>query len=235
MRLEKIIEITCKSSRKMTKRLLQTGKVTINGKTERNGNRNVDSNLHEIFIGGKQVFTDHEYYLLNKPAGVVTARQDKDHQTVTDLIKTDKELTPVGRLDRDTTGLMLLTDNGQLVYELLLPEKKVEKTYEVWVNESLTSEDIAAFAEGIVFHGGEKCQPAILEIASSDPTISRGYVTIKEGKFHQVKKMFLACGKKVIRLNRVRLGPLVLPEDLAEGEYRSLTAAELQTLAPFFR
>lgn len=231
MRLEKLVEISCKSSRKMTKRLLAAGKVTINGEIERNGRRNVDSQVHEILIDGQRTFTQHEYYLLNKPAGVVTARQDKEHRTVTDLIDSEKELTPVGRLDRDTTGLMLLTDNGQLVYELLLPEKKVPKTYEVWVKEPLTDTDVMAFAEGITFHGGETCQPAKLHILTSH----HAYVTLAEGKFHQVKKMFLACGKKVVGLKRIKMGPIELPTDLAEGEYRSLTTAELRQLIPYFR
>lgn len=238
MRLDKVIEQNLKTTRKEMKRLFLRKKVFVDGVVELNPQRNVDSQLHEIRVEEQKLQTNHVYYLLNKPSGVVTAKKDAKFQTATELIAVAErptDLYPVGRLDRDTTGLLLLTDNGQLGYDLLQPGSKVSKTYRATVNEQITDEDITAFAKGIVFHGGIRCQPAQLEIVSSEPKRSEVLLTIKEGKFHQVKKMFLACGKKVTQLTRLAMGPLELPEDLAEGEYRSLTPAELQRLKSYFR
>ena len=203
-----------------------------------NPQRNVDSSLHEILVAGKKMTTNHVYYLLNKPAGVVTAKKDSLFKTATDLVieaERPADLYPVGRLDRDTTGLLLLTDNGQLGYDLLQPGSKVAKTYRATINERVTQEDVQAFAQGIIFHGGTQCQPAELKILTAESGCSEVLLTIQEGKFHQVKKMFLACGKKVTRLARIAMGPLTLPKDLAEGDYRSLTLVELQQLKKYFR
>ncbi len=238
MRLDKVIEQNLQTTRKEMKRLFLMKKVLIDGMVEFNPQRNVDSRLHEIQVDGQKLRTSHVYYLLNKPAGVVTAKKDARFQTATQLVaeaERPADLYPVGRLDRDTTGLLLLTDNGQLGYDLLQPGAKVTKTYHVIVNEAVTIEDVAAFKAGIVFHGGVHCQPAQLNILSSKSGHSEVLLTIKEGKFHQVKKMFLACGKKVIKLTRLSMGPLALPEDLAEGTYRPLTLTELQQLKIYFR
>ena len=128
-----------------------------------------------------------------------------------------------------------MTDNGQLGYDLLQPYAKVAKTYRATINDTVTFEDVLAFEKGIVFHGGIRCQPARLAILQSDPDQSEVLLTIKEGKFHQVKKMFLACGKKVTSLTRIAMGPLILPTNLAVGNYRSLTLAELKQLKSYFR
>lgn len=238
MRLDKVIEEQLQTTRKAMKRLFLMNKVLIDGKIERNSARNVDSQLHEISVDGKKLLTDQVYYLLNKPAGVVTAKKDAQFQTVTELVTPSDfraELYPVGRLDRDTTGLLLLTDNGQLGYDLLQPGLKVSKTYQAEINERVTEADIAAFAKGIIFDGGIVCQPADLKILSATENYSKVALTIQEGKFHQVKKMFLARGKKVTALKRVAMGPLVLPTDLAIGDYRKLTLQELQQLKIYFR
>lgn len=238
MRLDKVIEQQLKTTRKEMKRLFLMKKVFIDGSVERNPQRNVDSQLHDIQVDGQSVQTTHVYYLLNKPAGVVTAKKDDQFQTATELIaekERPENLYPVGRLDRDTTGLLLLTDNGQLGYDLLQPGAKVEKTYRARVNERVTSEDVEAFEAGIVFHGAIRCQPAKLTILHSEPGNSEVELTIKEGKFHQVKKMFLTRGKKVTRLERLSMGPLRLPEELPVGGYRSLTLNELKQLKIYFR
>lgn len=238
MRLDKVIEQELKTTRKEMKRLFLMKKVLVDGTIELNPQRNVDSQIHEIQVNGKKLQTNHVYYLLNKPAGVVTAKKDSKFQTATELVKEEErpaDLYPVGRLDRDTTGLLFLTNNGQLGYDLLQPAAKVIKTYRATINEAVTLEDVKAFEKGIVFNGGVRCQPAYLEIVHSEPDNSEVLLMIKEGKFHQVKKMFLACGKKVTRLSRLAMGTLKLPEDLAEGEYRSLTLAELQQLKTYFR
>ena len=238
MRLDKVIEENLKTTRKEMKRLFLMRKVHVDGLVEMNQQRNVDSRLHQIEVDGKMLQTKHVYYLLNKPAGVVTAKKDSKLKTVTELVLPEErpaELYPVGRLDRDTTGLLLLTDNGRLGYELLRPDSKVNKTYRATINALVTAEDVEAFAEGIEFHGGIRCRPAKLIILTANPIYSEVLLTIKEGKFHQVKKMFLARGKKVIKLTRLTMGPLRLPTDLKPGNYRPLTATELNQLKIYFR
>lgn len=238
MRLDKLIEKELQTTRKEMKRLFTMKKVKIDGVIEFQENRNVDSLLHEIEVAGERLQTNEVYYLLNKPSGVVTAVNDSNRVTVIDLIASADQqpaLYPVGRLDRDTTGLLLLTTNGQLGYELLLPDKKVEKTYQVTVNAQLVEEDIQAFASGIIFADGTKCQPARLTISYANSKESQALLTIQEGKFHQVKKMFLAQGKKVNALTRTSMGPLTLDQQLAPGAYRALTLTELRQLSDYFK
>lgn len=239
MRLDKLIEERLQTSRKEMKRLFLRGKVSVDGQMTQNQSRNVDSQLHRIEVDGHQLLTDEAYYLLAKPKGVVTAKRDTQHHTVFDLLKAEtqiKELVPIGRLDRDTEGLLIMTSNGQLVYDLLHPNKKVAKVYRAVINQRVTEKDVEAFAKGIIFLDGTQCQPADLSILRHDEMKNHSFVelVISEGKFHQVKKMFLACGKKVIELKRVQMGPISLGE-LEIGNYRRLTQEELQQLKPYFR
>ncbi|MBM7689458.1 16S rRNA pseudouridine(516) synthase [Enterococcus ureilyticus] len=238
MRLDKLMEQENFGSRRKVKALIRSKQVRVDGHIIMDESLNVDAALQEIFVGERQILQKtHVYYMLNKPQGVVTAVRDVKHQTVIDLIeKKDQRagLYPIGRLDRDTEGLLLLTDNGQLGYQLLQPQKKVLKRYEVIVNERLTKEDCVAFAQGIVFSDGKKCLAAKLQILSAEEHQSQAYLDITEGKFHQVKKMFLAVGKKVIYLKRLSMGPVVLDPMLSSGEYRSLNPEELQALLPYF-
>ena len=170
MRLDKLLSETGYGSRKDVKRLIRGKQVRIDGKVVLTDNYNVDPQLQLVVVAGKTVsIQSHVYYMLHKPAGVVTAVSDADNRTVIDLIDPADRmpgLYPVGRLDKDTEGLLLITDNGQLGYQLLLPHKKVMKRYEALVNERVTGADQEAFAEGIVFHGGERCKPAKLTILS---------------------------------------------------------------------
>ncbi|MGM9902722.1 16S rRNA pseudouridine synthase A [Enterococcus sp. 10A9_DIV0425] len=238
MRLDKLIEEKLATSRTEMKRLFAMKQVRIDGIVEQKQNRNVDSQLHHIEVAGEILKTNEVYFLLNKPSKAVTAVKDKQNQTVIDLLASaDKEqpLYPVGRLDRTTTGLLLITSNGQLGYEMLLPDKKVLKTYRAIVNEEVTEADQLAFKEGIIFEGGYQCLPADLKILHANKQESVVQVTIQEGKFHQVKKMFLACGKKVTALQRIEMGPLQLDMNLAQGAYRSLTLSELKLLEPYFK
>lgn len=236
MRLDKLIEENLQTSRKQMKRLFLMGKVQVDGEIIYQENKNVDSMLHTIKVDGQQLLTNEVYYLLNKPQGVVTANQDELSTVFDVLLPVDRraDLSAVGRLDRDTEGLLLLTSNGQLGYDLLQPKKKVTKVYEATINATVTEEDVGAFARGITFHGGETCQPAKLEILSANALESQVCLTLCEGKFHQVKKMFLATGKKVTYLKRVSMGPLTIGE-LAVGEYRTLTKEELIQLKSYFR
>jgi 16S rRNA pseudouridine516 synthase len=221
------------------KKLIRSKQVSIDGEIVLAENHNVDPQIQAVVVSGKTLtHRTNVYYMLHKPAGVVTAVSDEGNRTVIDLIDpSDRRpgLYPVGRLDKDTEGLLLITDNGQLGYQLLLPHKKVTKRYEVVVNERVTAADQEAFAEGIVFHGGTTCKPACLTILSHGDDQSRVLLDISEGKFHQVKKMFLSVGKKVTYLKRLTMGPIELDESIPPGSYRPLNEAELEQLKPYFR
>ena len=236
MRLGKLLEQRLQLSRKELKRTFARGIVRIDGQVEYCETRNVDSQLHRIEVSDKRLYTNEVYYLLNKPSGVVTANQDERHRTVFDCLKKEDQrgdLCFVGRLDRDTQGLLLLTSNGQLAYDLLQPMNKVVKVYEAYLKEPAENVDIERFAKGIRFLDGTLCKSAKLTILPDSP--HHVLLEIHEGKFHQVKKMFLAVGKKVERLKRVSFGPLVLPTDLPSGAYRKLTLEELSRLKEYFR
>lgn len=236
MRIDKLIEKNLNTSRKQMKRLFLTGQVIVDGEKIYEEKLNVDSQIHEITVSGKRLETTEQYWLLHKPQGYVTANSDQNHQTVFDLLTPSDQhpdLYAVGRLDRDTTGLLLLTTNGPLGFALLHPDRHVEKTYHVTVNEALTTQDEQAFLAGIEFIGGIVCKPAKLKILETSPTKSTALLTIAEGKFHQVKKMFLAQRKKVIALKRVSMGPLSLEQEEV-GSYRALTSQELHALKPYF-
>ena len=169
--------------------------------------------------------------MLHKPAGVISATTDAKDKTVIDLIesKKRKDLFPVGRLDKDTEGLLLITNDGELAHRLLSPKKHVDKVYFAKVKGVVTEEDQRIFAEGVSLGKGEMAKPSRLEILVSDE-ISEIRLTIQEGKFHQVKRMFLSVGKEVIYLKRLSMGTLQLDENLALGEYRPLTEEELKQL-----
>lgn len=238
MRLDKLLFETGYGSRNQVKQLIKRKQVRINGELVLTDGYNVDPELQTVLVSGKQVhYQAHVYYMLNKPAGVVSAVRDANNQTVIDLIsKKDQRpgLFPVGRLDRDTEGLLLITNNGQLAHQLLVPKKEVIKKYEAIVNEPVTDEDVQAFKEGIIFHGGIQCKPAELRILETIENESRVLLAISEGKFHQVKKMFLSVGKKVTYLKRVAMGTLVLDEVLEKGSYRALTNEELENYQRYF-
>ncbi|MBT2731147.1 pseudouridine synthase [Carnobacterium sp. ISL-102] len=239
MRLDKLLFETGFGSRRTVKRLIKSKQIKVNGQTIAVDNLNVDPELQEVTVSGTRIhYQPHVYFMLHKPAGVVSAVSDASNQTVIDLIDPSQRvpgLFPVGRLDKDTEGLLLLTNNGQLGYQLLIPKKEVTKCYEAVVNERVTSEDLTAFAAGIVFDGGIKCKPAKLTILSYSATESRVLLEISEGKFHQVKKMFLSVGKKVVYLKRLSMGPLQLDETLPIGSYRALHIDELTALKPYFK
>lgn len=240
MRLDKLLEENKVGSRKKIKQTLLTGQVKVNEEIVRVGSYSVDPGLDLICVEGEEILqgNPHRYYMLNKPQGVVSAVSDAKHATVLnglgDAGIDTRGLFPVGRLDRDTEGLIFLTDNGHLAYQLAMGDKHVVKTYLVKVNKELTTADQQAFKEGIVFFDGTNCRPAELTILSSNVTESLAQVSISEGKFHQVKKMFLTVNCKVEYLKRLSIGPLILDEQLALGEFRMLTEMELNKLKTFF-
>ncbi|UNV67065.1 rRNA pseudouridine synthase [Streptococcus oralis] len=238
MRLDRLLAQE-KVSRKAMKQALLRKEILVDNCPARSLAQNVDTGLQKLVFQGRQIQSyEHTYLLLHKPNGVVTASKDKKLPTVMDLLPPDiqsDQLYAIGRLDRDTTGLLLLTDNGPLGFQLLHPQYHVDKSYQVVVNGLLTSDHIQKFKDGIVFLDGTTCKPAQLEILSSSPTESRASITISEGKFHQVKKMFLSVGVKVTSLKRTHFGPWNLDNNLQEGDYRPLNSEELASIRDFLR
>ena len=233
MRLDNLLAQE-KISRKAMKQALLKGEILVDGCPARSLAQNIDTGLQELLFQGRIIQGyEHTYLMLHKPAGIVTANKDKELPTIMDLLPPDirsDKLYAVGRLDRDTTGLLLLTDNGPLGFQLLHPQYHVDKTYQVEVNGLLTPDHIQAFQKGIVFLDGTICKPARLEILSASPSLSQASITISEGKFHQVKKMFLSVGVKVSSLKRVQFGDFTLDTELTEGHYRPLNPEELEII-----
>ena len=233
MRLDKLLAQE-KISRKAMKQALLKKEILVDGLPASSLAQNIDTGLQELIFQGRKIQGyEHTYLMLHKPNGVVTASKDKKLPTVMDLLPKhfqSEQLYAIGRLDRDTTGLLLLTDNGPLGFQLLHPQYHVDKAYQVEVNGLLSSDHVQTFKDGIVFLDGTVCKPAQLEILSSSPSLSRATITISEGKFHQVKKMFLSVGVKVTALKRVQFGDFLLDPDLAEGQYRLLNQGELKII-----
>lgn len=237
MRLDKCLEKAGLGSRNQIKKLLKAQQVRVDGRLARATNQIVDPGLQAIEVAGRQVDLEPPvYYLLNKPAGVVSAVSDAKHQTVIDLIaEKDRRLGlyPIGRLDRDTEGLLLITNNGPLGFRMLHPKYHVDKVYYVEVNGRLAPDAVTFFQKGIRFLDGTVCQPARLDILSRAASASCARVQIAEGKFHQVKKMFLAYGVKVTYLKRLSFGAFILEDDLPVGAYRGLTNEEKEILKQY--
>ena len=215
--------------------MLKAGRVTVNGKKEKSAKLQINEERDEIRFDGQVLeYEEFVYYMMNKPQGVISATEDSKHRTVLDLlddIARTKEVFPVGRLDIDTHGLLLLTNDGQLAHALLSPKRHVDKTYLAHVEGIMTQEDVETFVKGIPLKDFT-CQPAKLEIVSVDSVKNQSLVrvTIAEGKFHQVKRMVAYCGKEVVDLQRLTMGTLALDENLERGEWRRLTKEELEEL-----
>ena len=235
MRLDKFLVACAVGSRTEVKNLLKAGRVTVNGKKEKSAKLQINEERDEIRFDGQVLeYEEFVYYIMNKPKGVISATEDSKHRTVLDLLDDlarTKEVFPVGRLDIDTHGLLLLTNDGQLAHALLSPKRHVDKTYLAQVKGIMSQEDVETFAKGIPLKDFT-CQPAKLEILSVDSgkDESQVRVTIAEGKFHQVKRMVAYCGKEVVDLQRLTMGTLVLDENLKRGEWRRLTKEELEEL-----
>lgn len=262
LRLDKYLTELGIGTRSEVKKLIKAKQITVNGASAVTPETKVNEQMDEVrFRGKKLTYASYEYYLFHKPAGCVSATEDRMHRTVmdylTDTVRSD--LFPVGRLDIDTEGLLLVTNDGALAHELLSPAKHVAKTYYARVAGKVTKEDVNLFEKGIDIGEDKLTKPAKLVILSNntsfigenagnflpedrtqdgkngilipeDGILSEIELTITEGKFHQVKRMFEAVGKKVVYLKRLSMGPLVLPKELAPGEYRALTGEELAAL-----
>lgn len=235
MRLDKFLVACAVGSRTEVKNLLKAGRVTVNGKKEKSAKLKINEERDEIRFDGQVLeYEEFVYYMMNKPQGVISATEDSKHRTVLDLlddVARTKEVFPVGRLDIDTHGLLLLTNDGKLAHALLSPKRHVDKTYLAQVEGVMTQEDVETFAKGIPLKDFT-CQPAKLEIVSVNPVKNQSLVrvTIAEGKFHQVKRMVSYCGKEVVDLQRLTMGTLALDENLERGEWRRLTKEELEVL-----
>ena len=232
IRIDKFLADMGVGTRSEVKKAVRQGLVTVDGIKIKRPEEKVDPLKQEVCFQGRPVaYAYKEYYMLNKPAGVVSATEDRKEQTVLDLLphKKRKDLFPVGRLDKDTEGLLLITNDGAMAHALLSPKKHVDKTYYAKVEGVVTQADAAAFREGVDIGDEKPTLPAKLKIIKSDGC-SEILLTICEGRFHQVKRMFEAVGKKVVRLKRVSMGPLVLDESLPPGGSRELTPEEIEEL-----
>ena len=232
-RLDKLLASTGRWSRAEVKRLVREGRVLADGRVAASAQEKYDAETVRFAVDGEPLqVREYAYVMLHKPAGVLSATEDGRGKTVLDLLPEPyrkRGLFPVGRLDKDTEGLLLLTDDGALAHALLSPKKHVDKVYFTRVAGTLTEEDCAAFAAGMVLGDGLECLPAGLEILSAGAE-SEALVTLREGKFHQIKRMLAARGKPVRYLKRLSMGPLSLDAALAPGEWRELTAAEVENL-----
>ena len=233
MRVDKLLSNVGVASRAELKKYCKQGLISVNGKVINNPGVQVDSESDDIrFNGEKIVYREFVYIMLNKPDGYISATFDKYDPIVLDLIDQSYlvfEPFPVGRLDKDTEGLLVLTNDGQLAHSVLSPKKHVPKTYYAKIQGKVTEEDILAFEKGVILDDGYETMPSQLKILKSDD-MSEIELTIHEGKFHQVKRMFESVGKKVVYLKRLSMGKLKLDESLGLGEYRELTEEEVKLI-----
>lgn len=250
IRLDKYLAELGIGTRSEVKKLIKAKQITVNGVTAEKPEMKLEESADEVCLRGEKLcYRAFEYYLFHKPAGCVTATEDSRHKTVMDYLTDTKrnDLFPVGRLDIDTEGLLLITNDGALAHALLSPTKHVPKTYYAKVLGKVTAEDVSLFKNGLDIGEEKLTKPGSLVIRSNDSfaanepalaerelaadaVVSEIELTITEGKFHQVKRMFQAVGKEVIYLKRISMGSLTLPKDLKAGEYRALTDAELINL-----
>ncbi|EOH93480.1 pseudouridine synthase [Enterococcus villorum] len=236
MRLDKFLATVGLGSRKEVKGLIKKGQIKVNEKEIKSDKFQVNEWTDIVSYEGERLFYQKDfYYILNKPAGVISATQDNYEQTVLDLFDESsyrEDLFPVGRLDKDTEGLLVLTNDGVLAHQLLSPKKHVEKEYFAKIRGVMTEEDVTAFSRGLVIDGGEETRPAQLFIDAVDLVTNTSNIRLilHEGKFHQVKRMVKAVGKEVTYLKRIRMGNFYLPEELAIGEYRPMTEEEVHQL-----
>ncbi|MCT4613234.1 MAG: rRNA pseudouridine synthase [Clostridia bacterium] len=232
MRIDKYLSSLGLATRREIKELAKKGYISVNSVVVKDASIHIDENSDEVFLKGEKVeYKEHIFVMLNKPQGYITATKDSyNKETVMDLLdKKYSKLFPIGRLDKNTEGLLIFTNNGKFSHEVLSPKKHVKKTYYAHIEGIVTEEDVLAFKDGQEIDGGYKCMPADLKIIKSNE-ISEIEITIMEGKYHQIKRMFFARGKKVIYLQRISMGNLNLDDKLALGEYRELTSEEVKKI-----
>lgn len=233
-RLDKVLANLGCGTRKEVKEFCKKGKVLVNGELVKDSSSKIDPEKDIIEFDGETLnYRKFIYILMNKPEGVVSATFDNYDETVIDILDPEYQVFdpfPVGRLDKDTVGLLLITNDGELNHKLISPKNHVDKVYFAQIDKKVNEDDIAEFEKGIVLDDGYQCMPAKLEILQATEDGSDVKVTIQEGKFHQVKRMFEAVDKTVVYLRRISFGPLQIDEDLDEGCYRELTEEEVNIL-----
>ena len=229
IRLDKLLAHSGQGSRKEVKELIRKGYVSVNGVVVKDDDYKVDEVNDDVIIDG--IIVDYQkyiYILMNKPSGVLSATYDPKDEIVLDLIMdvSTKGLFPIGRLDKDSEGLLLISNDGKLAHELLSPKKHVDKVYYIEYEGNLDLDVESKFKEGITLEDGYKCLPASIELFDEH----KAYVTLREGKFHQVKRMVKMCNGEVTYLKRIKFGPLSLDKNLETGDYRFLTSEEIESL-----
>ncbi|EQB86439.1 16S rRNA pseudouridine516 synthase [Clostridium punense] len=233
-RLDKILANLGYGSRKEVKALCRKGEVVVDGTPVKDSAEKVDPVNSTIEVKGEKInYRKFIYLMMNKPDGVVSATFDNYDETVIDLLDPEYQVFepfPIGRLDKDTVGLLLITNDGELNHKLIAPKNHVDKVYYAEINKPVEESDIEKFKKGITLDDGYLCMPAKLEVINSDENGSSVHVTIQEGKFHQVKRMFEAVDKSVVYLRRISFGPLKLDETIEEGNFRELTEEEIELL-----
>jgi len=226
-RLDKILSDAGVAGRKEIKDMIRAGRVWVDGAAVKKADAKFDESAVRIEVDGVLLSTEtFVYYMLYKPEGVVTATEDREQKTVIDLLPEDlkrRELFPVGRLDKDTTGLLILTNDGEYAHKVISPKSHVDKKYMAKTDGITDEADVKAFLDGIVLRDGTECLPAKLEVTGTDIC----YVTLMEGKYHQVKRMLASRGKPVLALHRCSIGQLLLDESLKPGEFRKMCAEEV--------
>lgn len=235
VRLDKFLADAGAGTRSEVKKYIQKGRVQVNGEVAKKAEQKVESEKDRVSLNGEMIgiIPEFEYYLLHKPSGCVSATEDTMNQTVMEYVPSNRKgLFPVGRLDKDTEGLLLITNDGALAHDLLSPKKHVDKTYYAKVIGIVNEQDVQAMEQGVDIGEEKLTLPAELVIKNTDQEENNSeiFLTIHEGKFHQVKRMMEAVGKTVVYLKRISMGPLVLNDDLAKGECRPLTQEEICSL-----
>ncbi len=235
-RLDKILAAQSTSSRKDIKQLIKSGAVKVNGSCIKSSDIKIDTDKDIVSVNGEEIsLKEHIYIMLNKPMGVVSATEDNLLPTVVDILPDElkrKGLFPAGRLDKDTVGFVLITDDGQFAHNILAPKKHVEKTYLAGLGREISEDIISEFEKGVDIGGGDICLPAKLKILQNgnSPLVE---VKIKQGMYHQIKRMFGSYGYTVIYLKRTQIGNLKLDENLSEGEAREISAQELSLITKY--
>lgn len=232
-RIDKMIASQGKLTRADVRRAVKAGAVQVNGAVVKDPGEHVDTQADQVSVNGiPLMYREHIYIMMNKPAGVLSASRDPKAPTVIDLVPQELRrngLFPAGRLDKDTTGFVLITDDGDFAHQILSPKNHVPKVYEAELDFSVGAQEISAFAGGIVLEDGTQCQNAVLE-PLTDKQVPTARVTVCEGKFHQVKRMFAAVGKTVLSLKRLSIGGVPLDDSLRDSECRELTDSELHSI-----
>lgn len=227
VRLDKLLAESGTATRSEARRLIMAGRVRVDGLPVTRPEHKLDKALATVTLDGRALRSGFCYLMLHKPAGVVSATEDREEKTVLDLLPEEykkRRLFPVGRLDKDTTGLLLLTNDGDFSHAVTAPKREIPKRYEFTAEGSLGSEDVQAFARGLVLRDGSLCQPALLELDGAEK--GHGFVTLSEGKYHQVKRMLASRGAPVRSLKRLSVGGLSLDGNLQPGDFRELTDVE---------